>query len=198
MQKKHPGISIGCKPRLKQRPITVQGLLFQEFFRNHKIEYENMTLYLTKPFKKRCCRILTLLLTFFFTSAELYSQNDEEQIREVRAASNQALKSYQSEKVLSLLTEDILTTTGNGSLLAGKESLRNYIQEAGPTRLYWIRTPESIEVNKERGLAWETGTWKGYDPGQGKAAVFGGNYAAMWTNKSGLWCIKSQLFVTLK
>lgn len=60
------------------------------------------------------------------------------------------------------------------------------------------RTPSAISVNKNQGLAWETGAWKGYDPGKGEEALVGGNYAAMWTRESGEWKIKSELFMSLE
>jgi ketosteroid isomerase-like protein len=140
--------------------------------------------------------LITLLLCF--TAPVLLAQADEQQIREAREASNQALKAYQHERVLSFLTEDALTTTGNGTLITGRESLRKYIRDAGPNKMYWVRSPDQIEVNKERGLAWENGTWKGYDPQQGDQPIIGGKYAAMWTRASGKWLIRSQLFVTLE
>ncbi|MGB5370349.1 MAG: nuclear transport factor 2 family protein, partial [Flavobacteriaceae bacterium] len=95
-------------------------------------------------------------------------------------------------------TDDVLTTTGNGTLLVGKEALKAYISGGGPSKMYGIRTPEEILVNEGLGLAWETGTWNGHDPEKGPDAVVGGNYSAMWTKVSGSWKIKSQLFVALR
>ena len=63
--------------------------------------------------------------------------------------------------------------------------------------MYWVRSPKEIKVNAQNGLAWENGTWNGYDPEKGPDAVVGGNYSAMWTKVSGSWKIKSQLFVAL-
>ncbi len=47
-----------------------------------------------------------ILCTLFVTS-ELYSQTDREQISAIRNESNTALKSYQNEKVLSFLTDNV-------------------------------------------------------------------------------------------
>lgn len=52
-------------------------------------------------------------------------------------------------------------------------------------------------VNVKKGLAWESGTWNGYDPEKGDVTIVNGHYSAMWTKTSGVWKIKSQLFVTL-
>ena len=91
-----------------------------------------------------------------------------------------------------------MLTTGNGTLLTGKEAFRIYKTEQSDSKMYWIRTAIDIEVNMERELAWETETWKGYDPKQGGNSVHAGKYSAMWTKESGVWLIKSQLFVTLE
>ncbi len=138
------------------------------------------------------------ILTLFLTASILTAQADKERILALRTASNQALKAYDTEKVLSFLTADALTTTGNGTLLTSKNALKNYILEAASSKMYWLRTTTDILINDKKGLAWEHGSWKGYDPDQGSEHLVGGNYAAMWTKASGEWKIKSQLFVTLK
>lgn len=128
----------------------------------------------------------------------VFAQNDEQQILKTREASNAALKAYDDALIDSFLTDDVLITTGAGTLLSGKESLKQYVLDAGESKMYWVRTAEAIEVNEAKGLAWENGTWKGYDPEQGNLPIVGGKYAAMWTKASGVWLIKSQLFVTLE
>lgn len=140
--------------------------------------------------------IFTVLCVFIFTS-ELLSQTNKEQILAIRNASNLALKSYENEKVLSYLTDDVLTTTGNGTLLTGKKALEKYILNGGKSKMYWIRNSKEIIVNEKRGLAWENGIWNGYRPDRGDDSIVNGNYTAMWTKESGVWKIKSQLFVTL-
>lgn len=137
-----------------------------------------------------------ILCTLFVTS-ELYAQTDKEQISLIRNESNKALESYQNEKVLSFLTDDVLITTGNGTLICGKVELEKYISDAGKSKMYWIRETKEIEVNKKRSLAWENGIWNGYDPEKSDNSIIHGNYSAMWTKESGVWKIKSQLFVTL-
>jgi uncharacterized protein (TIGR02246 family) len=141
---------------------------------------------------------LFLMIAILLVNTVVVAQTEEARISALREASNLALKAYDNEKVLSFLTDDVLTTTGNGTLLAGKEALRAYIAEAGASKMYWVRSPKEITVNAQNGLAWETGIWNGYDPEKGPDAVVGGNYSAMWTKASGSWKIKSQLFVALR
>lgn len=145
---------------------------------------------------KSTISILLPVLCLLIASPKLFSQTDKEQIKAIRNASNSALKSYENKEVLSYLTDDVLTTTGNGTLLCGKKELEGYILAGGKSKMYWIRDTKEIKVNANRGLAWETGSWNGYNPEKGENPVVSGNYSAMWTKESGIWKIKSQLFVT--
>ncbi len=140
--------------------------------------------------------IFAILSILIFTS-ELFSQTDKEQILAIRNTSNLAFQSYDNTQVLASLTDDVLITTGNGTLLSGKKALEQYILDAGDSKMYFIRTPKEIVVNEKRGLAWESGNWDGYNPEKGSNSIINGNYSAMWTKESGEWKIKSQLFVTI-
>lgn len=146
---------------------------------------------------KNTKHILFAVLCILFLTSELYSQTDKEQILAIRNASNLALKSFENEEVLSYLTDDVLTTTGNGALLSGKKELEKYILDGGKSKMYWVREAKEIIVIEKRGLAWENGIWNGYNPEKGEDSIVYGNYSAMWTKESGIWKIKSQLFVTL-
>ncbi|MFC3879757.1 nuclear transport factor 2 family protein [Algoriphagus namhaensis] len=126
-----------------------------------------------------------------------FGQSSEiSQIKTQREASNEALKARDDARYLDFLTEDVLITTGAGTLISGKANLDSYVKKASGPAMYWIRTPDEILVNPETQLAWETGTWKGYYFDQ-KDPIVQGNYSAQWTKKSGTWLIQAQLFVTL-
>lgn len=142
--------------------------------------------------------LLLIVFMFWLSTASLFAQTNKHQILALRDESNLALKALDTKKVLSFLTDDVLTTTGNGTLLTSKKALESYILEGGDSKMYWVRTAQEIEVNEKRGLAWENGIWNGYDPEKSDDAIVGGNYSAMWIKASGTWKIKSQLFVTLK
>lgn len=140
--------------------------------------------------------LFSVLCILTFTS-NLFSQSDKEQILEIRNASNLALKLYDNTQVLTYLTNDVFTTTGNGTLLSGKEALKQYILDGGDSKMYWVRKTKEIIVNEQNGLAWENGIWNGFDPEKDDNSIVQGNYSAMWTKESGEWKIKSQLFVAL-
>lgn len=134
------------------------------------------------------------ILVAFFGRAQ---HDDIQTILNLRKASNDALRNYDQELDFTFMTADIQITTGAGTLIAGVDNLRKYITSQKGEKMYWVRTPIEVKVNRELGLAWETGTWKGYTESLGDKPVVGGNYSAQWTKASGTWLIHSQLFVTL-
>ena len=140
-------------------------------------------------------RGLIAILVISFT--QVNAQTDVEQIIKVRKTSNEALRSFDNELSYNVLTDDVMITTGNGTLINGKEAYKKYDNEFDNNTMYWIRTTDELELNMERGLAWESGIWKGYDLKKGSNPIINGKYSAMWTKESGEWKIKSQLFVTL-
>ena len=143
--------------------------------------------------------ILTGILCFLFWAENVQAQEtDKQEILSQRKASNEALRNFEEELDATFSTEDSFITTGAGTLIAGKDELKQYLASATGEKMYWIRTPEEVIVNSKTNLAWETGTWKGYRESTGEKAVVGGKYSAMWTKASGTWLIKSQLFVMLE
>jgi len=85
-------------------------------------------------------------------------QNDKVEILRLRNAYNAAIKKFSNEQF------SFLTTTGNGTLIRGKENLKRFLQKASVSKMYWVRTPSEIDVNTKLGLGYEMGTWKGYNP----------------------------------
>lgn len=145
----------------------------------------------------RTLTLFSLLLLLMLVQSDLYGQEAEiKQIQAQRKASNEALRNFDEELNNTFMTDEVLITTGAGTLLSGKSELMEYIKNVEGPKMYWVRTPDEIKVNPESNLAWETGTWKGFYE-DSKDAELGGNFSAQWTKKSGIWLIQSQLFVTL-
>ncbi len=139
--------------------------------------------------------IVVLLIT---NSNSMYAQSNEtELIQETRKMSNKALRNFDHNQYFSFLSEDVLTAAGNGTLICGLENLKKFVSNTAGDKMYWIRTPDEIDVNAKRGLAWEKGQWKGYSLTTGEREIIKGNYAAMWTKETGSWKIKSELFVAM-
>lgn len=126
-----------------------------------------------------------------------HAQNDRDEILKLRNESNAVLKNYDLNSYLSFLTEDVHYTISTGTLINGKDNLREYLTQRTGAKMYWLRTPTEVDVNTQQGLAWETGTWKGFTELQEKS-VTGGKYSTLWIKINGSWKIKSQLFVKLE
>ncbi len=142
--------------------------------------------------------ILTGILGFLFWAQNVQAQElDKQEILSQRKASNEALRNFNNELNATFSTEDSFITTGAGTLIAGKDELKQYLAFLIGEKMYWIRTPDEVLVNSKTNLAWETGTWKGYYENS-EEPVVGGKYSAQWTKASGIWLIRSQLFVTLE
>jgi ketosteroid isomerase-like protein len=141
---------------------------------------------------------MLLFVVALFPTIPSQAQHDKDEIQRLRNAYNAALKNYDIELSLSFMTEGILSTISTGTLIQGKPNLREYIQNNSGTKMYWVRTPKEIDVNTETGLAWETGTWKGYTPESGDKSVTGGKYSAQWLKTNGVWKVNSELFVKLE
>lgn len=145
----------------------------------------------------RALSLFCFLLFFMMIQSDLYGQQSEiEQIHVQRKASNEALRNFDEELNSTFLTDDVLITTGAGTLLSGKAELIEYIKNANGPKMFWVRSSTEVIVNPESQLAWEEGTWEGFYENS-TTPIVGGNYAAQWTKKSGKWLIQSQLFVTL-
>jgi hypothetical protein len=139
---------------------------------------------------------LFLVGLFLITSSLLAQTVKVKLIKAKREASNAALKAFDKELNNTLMTDDVLITTGAGILLSGKAELMAYVKNTSGRRMYWVRTLDEFLVNSLSQLAWEKGSWEGFYEDSTESIV-GGNYAAQWTKKSGTWLMQSQLFVTL-
>ncbi|CAG0909858.1 unnamed protein product, partial [Cyprideis torosa] len=54
------------------------------------------------------------------------------------------IKAGTKVKNIRLVDDNVLTTTGNGTLLCGKEELEAYILAGEKSRMYWIRDTKEI------------------------------------------------------
>ena len=127
------------------------------------------------------------------------SDLDIEQIRDVRAAFNDAIARHDVPDIISFFDEEYQITTSLGQLsqdVAGEAvDWRELI--ASRKDLLYVRSPESIEISKDYPLAAEIGTWVGtWSTSLGPVRT-GGRYAAMWRQVDGMWKVRSELFVAL-
>lgn len=143
--------------------------------------------------------LFLFLITTSSLMAQRTSKSDKQTIQETRKLSNRALKAHRLADFLSYFTQDLSITSGNGSVVLGKDSLENYLSRVfeEDKDLYFVRTAQRVSVSSTGDRAWEEGKWVGLRPDTLGWQNIGGQYAAMWVKEEGVWKIKSELFVTL-
>jgi ketosteroid isomerase-like protein len=134
------------------------------------------------------------LLYSHFTFSQ--NQNEEGVIRKARQASNDAIVRRDLEGVSKFWLDDFVIIRGNGTVEIGKSRnalmWKKIIEETPQT--YFERIPSEIIISKNNpNLAWESGTWKGFN-----TYSKGGRYSAQWKKKDGEWKLQAELFVALE
>lgn len=144
-------------------------------------------------------KIFSTLFAFVMMLFSCQPEKNEQAISQLRKQSNLALAAHNITDFITSFTDDIAITTGNGTVIHGKDSLTNYLSIAFKKNpgLYFVRETTAIKINKTGDRAWETGLWKGLDPKTPDWNTIGGNYSAMWVKTAGIWRIRSELFVRL-
>lgn len=121
---------------------------------------------------------------------------DEEQIRQQRAISNQAIARHDTSAMATAWLNDIHVTTSRSTTLAGKQANLRAFQTEFTTKqgLVYVRSPKTIEVFQTWNMAAEQGTWTGTWIVNGTAIRIGGSYYAKWHKYGGTWKIRAEVF----
>lgn len=131
--------------------------------------------------------------------AQTSKEKDIELIKSARRASNEAIKKHDPEGIAKPMTEDIVSVFGNGHTYLGKDSIMSVFKQRFATMpdLVFVRVPLAIRISNNDTLAWEKGSWKGFRTDRKTVSTAGGNYAAMWCKRNGVWKTRSELYVAL-
>ncbi len=117
-------------------------------------------------------------------------------VRAARAAQNTAIASRDLDRAASFWTDDVVIRSGLGRVIQGRVDYRTTLGADSVT--IYRRDPDRVDVsdNERWPLAFESGTWSGRDPRNGKPLVRG-RYAAQWIKRDGRWLIRGEVFVAL-
>jgi ketosteroid isomerase-like protein len=126
--------------------------------------------------------------------------NDSEQaIRSARAAMNDAIARRDLQAIGSFLLPPYHVVTARSMQRDGREaSLRSWADmfERDKTATYH-RTPETIYVNDDWGMAEEHGRWSGTLMASDGPLSLAGVYAAKWHNTADGWLLQAEIFTPL-
>jgi hypothetical protein len=121
---------------------------------------------------------------------------DQNLIRHIRNASNQAIIAGDATIFAASLDEDFMVITGNGSLLSREAYIAAFAKDfEDPQSIRFERNVDSIELSDAVPLAAEHGHWVGRIAGG--PDLCSGTYLAMWRNAERGWKLRSELFVVL-
>ncbi len=127
------------------------------------------------------------------------SVSDEQQIRRVRIASNEAIARHDVPGIQAVLDDDYQVVNGAGDFINSREAMgEGFVQRfARFEDLLYVRTTETVEVGTTGTIAAETGHWVGtWSAPEGEIRQ-GGRYSAYWRKINGEWRIHAEQFVRL-
>ena len=140
---------------------------------------------------------LAILLPLLAATAT--AQDAGDQIRAIRAQSNDAIAAHDVAKIVSFLDKEYQITTSVGSMSQGVDVEAGNWEAVFNDRpdVVYVRTPDRIEISGSNPLAAESGSWVGTWTTASGPIRTGGSYSAMWRRVDGAWKIRSELFVAL-
>jgi ketosteroid isomerase-like protein len=123
--------------------------------------------------------------------------SEEQQIREVRARSNQAIAAHDLPGIARAWMDNVhivsSTSTQGTGRAANQERMARQFKNR-PDTIY-VRQPATIEVFAPWAVASERGEWTGRWTEPDGALEIGGTYQAQWRKVDGQWLIQAELFV---
>ena len=117
-------------------------------------------------------------------------------VRAARTAQNSAIAAGDLDRAASYWTDDVVIRSALGRVIQGRATYRSTLGADSVT--VYKREPERVDVsdNERWPLAFESGSWTGRDPKNGRPLIRG-RYAAQWIKRDGRWLIRSEVFVAL-
>ncbi|MBT8337603.1 MAG: nuclear transport factor 2 family protein [Gemmatimonadetes bacterium] len=141
-----------------------------------------------------------LALCMPLTPISAQTMDSAQTIRDLRSQSNAALRSGDIDAFMASIDTDYVGTAGNGGHIRSHAELRALVDgvAANPRGLYFVRTPDELELDEAGGRAIEMGRWAGRETVAGAEQSAGqGRYTAYWRRVGGEWVIHAEVFVTL-
>lgn len=125
---------------------------------------------------------------------------DERTIRAIRDELNQAIDDRSTAPFAKYWLDDVQITAGSGEVMGNNRArhVKRFVSTlADPAFVGGTRTTTSVEINQERGLAAEHGTWIWQYKVDGNTQNSRGTYLVMWRKLKGDWRIQAELYVML-
>lgn len=124
---------------------------------------------------------------------------EENAIRQQRRRTNKLIAEHQAERLRPFFDPEIKLIRGDGTMVVGADALIGAfeLQYKDPTFITYLRTTETVTVDKAGTRAAERGTWVGSWHGPTGEMGHAGQYLAVWKKTPSQWVLESELYVTL-
>ena len=140
-----------------------------------------------------------LLMITFILGCQSQQDPDVMVLKKLRKASNEAIARHDTLGIASFWTEDVHLISSRNTEVSGKSAQRHLFAKefAAKRDLLYVRTPGSIRVFRDWGMASESGTWTGSWVEPDGKVVTTGTYHAKWHLMGDIWKIRAEVFVPL-
>jgi ketosteroid isomerase-like protein len=119
----------------------------------------------------------------------------EDAIRARRKLTNRLIAAHEAARLRPFFAPDVKLIVGDGALIVGAgevvEAFAAQFREPG--FVDYLRTTETVELDRDGARAAERGRWVGTWRDRSASGV----YAAVWRKAVGQWVIESELYVSL-
>jgi ketosteroid isomerase-like protein len=127
------------------------------------------------------------------------SRDPDADIRARRLLTNELIAARDAEKLKPFFDPKVTVIAGDGRVISGRDAVMEAFtaQFGDPAFIAYVRTSDTILMDKRGARAAERGEWVGSWQADKGTRESRGQYLAVWKKAGGKWVIESELFVTL-
>jgi ketosteroid isomerase-like protein len=129
----------------------------------------------------------------------LNASKAEADIRAQRLLTNELIAAHDADKLKPFFDPEVTVIAGDGRVISGRDAVLGAFQAqfGDPAFIAYVRTTETVLLDKRAQRAAERGEWVGSWRAEKGSRESSGHYLAVWKKAGGKWVIESELFVTL-
>ncbi|HEX7939364.1 MAG TPA: nuclear transport factor 2 family protein, partial [Gemmatimonadaceae bacterium] len=142
----------------------------------------------------RLIPILAVALCVLGRQSAGQAADDASQIRAARATSNKAIAAHDTLALSSVFLPDYISISSTNAESVGRDAARSRYAQLFKARpdVVFVRTADSIAVNREWDQAAELGHWTGRWTQPDGVTRVGGSYFAKWRKVNGRWMLLAE------
>src|SRR4051812_30671288 len=122
----------------------------------------------------------------------------EGDVKDRRLLTNELIAAHDADKLKPFFDSNVTVIAGDGRVIAGRDAVLEAFtaQFEEPSFIAYLRTTDTVTLDKRGARAAESGTWIGSWQDASGHRESTGRYLACWKKAGGKWVIESELFIT--